>query len=106
MVRPDQCRWSPRGAHLLLQVRADLVDGRLGETFAHWYSGFTSERQLSGYPIDPTKRIALFVRQWVEKKVRCHLARSSKRQGFGWKRWSRRWLYDKLGLFDAYRVSY
>jgi hypothetical protein len=35
-----------------------------------------------------------------------HLARSSKRQGFGWKRWSRRWLYDTHGLFDAYRVSY
>jgi hypothetical protein len=32
--------------------------------------------------------------------------RRSKRQGFGWKRWSRRWLYDTLGLFDAYRVSY
>jgi len=47
-----------------------------------------------------------FVRQWVEKKVRRHLARSSKRQGFGWKRWSRRWLYDTFGLFAAYRVSY
>jgi RNA-directed DNA polymerase len=46
------------------------------------------------------------VRQWVEKKIRRHLARSSKRRGFGWKRWSRRWLYDTLGLFDAYRVSY
>ena len=22
----------------------------------------------------------------------------------GWKRWSRRWLYDALGLFDNYRV--
>ena len=32
--------------------------------------------------------------------------RSSKHQGFGWKRWSRRWLYDTLGLFDAYRGSY
>jgi len=47
-----------------------------------------------------------YVREWVEKKIRRHLARSSKRQGFGWKRWSRRWLYDTLGLFDAYRVSY
>jgi len=26
------------------------------------------------------------------------------RQGFGWKRWSRRWLYDALGLFSDYRV--
>ena len=30
--------------------------------------------------------------------------RARKRQGFGWKRWSRRWLYDTLGLFGRYRV--
>jgi len=53
-----------------------------------------------------SSRCFAYVHQWVEKKVRRHLARSSKRQGFGWKRWSRRWLYDTLGLFDAYRVSY
>ena len=45
-----------------------------------------------------------FIRNWVEQKVRRHLARSRQRQGFGWKRWSRRWLYDALGLFDNYRV--
>ncbi len=44
-----------------------------------------------------------YVRDWVEKKVRRHLARNSKRSGFGWKRWSRRWLYTHLGLFAAYR---
>ena len=27
------------------------------------------------------------------------------RQGFGWKRWSRRWMYATVGLFD-YRVRY
>ena len=26
------------------------------------------------------------------------------RQGFGWDRWSKRWLYDRLGLFNDYRV--
>jgi RNA-directed DNA polymerase len=30
--------------------------------------------------------------------------RARKREGFGWKRWSRRWLYDTLGLFNDYRV--
>ena len=30
--------------------------------------------------------------------------RSRQRRGFGWKRWSRRWLYDTLGLFGHYRV--
>ena len=30
--------------------------------------------------------------------------RSRKRRGFGWKRWSRQWLYETLGLFNGYRV--
>ena len=29
--------------------------------------------------------------------------RARKLPGFGWKRWSRRWLYDALGLFNHYR---
>jgi RNA-directed DNA polymerase len=45
-----------------------------------------------------------FIKDWVEKKVRRHLARSRNRRGFGWTRWSRRWLYDKLELFNGYRV--
>jgi RNA-directed DNA polymerase len=45
-----------------------------------------------------------YVRDWVEKKIRRHLMRARKRKGFGWKRWSRRWLYDRLGLFGRYRV--
>ena len=46
------------------------------------------------------------VRDWVEKKVRRHLARNSKRHGFGWNRWSKSWIYRTLGLFSAYRVNY
>jgi RNA-directed DNA polymerase len=45
-----------------------------------------------------------FIRNWVEQKIRRHLAKSRQRRGFGWKRWSRRWLYEALGLFDDYRV--
>jgi RNA-directed DNA polymerase len=47
-----------------------------------------------------------YVRRWVEQKVRRHLATARKRPGFGWKRWSSRWLYDTMGLFDTYRVTY
>ena len=47
-----------------------------------------------------------FVRDWVEKKIRRHLGRARGRQGFGWRRGSRRWLYDELGLFSDYRVKY
>jgi RNA-directed DNA polymerase len=45
-----------------------------------------------------------FVRDWVEKKIRRHLMRARGRQGFGWARWSKRWLYERLGLFNDYRV--
>jgi RNA-directed DNA polymerase len=47
-----------------------------------------------------------FVKDWVEKKIRRLLMRASKRQGFGWQRWSKRWLYDTLGLFNDYHVHY
>jgi RNA-directed DNA polymerase len=45
-----------------------------------------------------------FIRDWVEKKIRRHLMRARKRKGFGWKRWSKQWLYEKLGLFNDYRI--
>ena len=44
------------------------------------------------------------LKDWVEKKVRRHMMRARKGQGFGWKRWSKRWIYDELGLFNNYRV--
>lgn len=45
-----------------------------------------------------------FVRYWVEKKIRRHLMRARERGGFGWKRWSKEWLYGKLGLYHDYRL--
>ena len=47
-----------------------------------------------------------FVKAWVERKVRRHLMGARGRRGFGWKRWSRAWLYTTLGLFHDYRVSW
>ena len=45
-----------------------------------------------------------FVRDWVEKKIRGHLMRARERSGFGWKRWSKEWLYTTLGLYNDYRL--
>jgi len=53
-----------------------------------------------------SSRCLSFIRQWVEKKIRRHMMRARKRPGFGWKRWSRRWIHDVLGLFDDYRVRW
>jgi RNA-directed DNA polymerase len=44
------------------------------------------------------------VKRWVEKKVRQHLMRARGRKGYGWKRWSSDWLYDRLGLFNDYQL--
>jgi RNA-directed DNA polymerase len=46
-----------------------------------------------------------FVKDWVEKKIRRHMLRARNRQGFGWTRWSRDWLYHTLRLFNGYRVG-
>ena len=45
-----------------------------------------------------------YVKDWVEKKVRRHLMRARNLSGFGWKRWSKRWIYDGLGVLHHYRV--
>jgi RNA-directed DNA polymerase len=47
-----------------------------------------------------------FIQNWVEKKVRRHMMKARKRQGFGWTRWSRQWLYDTLKLFNGYKVKW
>ncbi|MHB0945830.1 MAG: group II intron reverse transcriptase/maturase [Sedimentisphaerales bacterium] len=49
-------------------------------------------------------RCFTFICDWVEKKVRRQLMRTRQRTGFGWKRWSRKWLYEELGLFKDYHV--
>jgi len=58
------------------------------------------------FAVGHASRCFSHVRRWVEKKVRRHLMRARKRKGFGWKRWSHEFLYQVLGLFDGYRVSW
>jgi len=57
------------------------------------------------FAVGHSSRCFSFIKRWVEKKIRRHLMRARGRQGFGWKRWSTKWLYDKLGIFNGYRVS-
>jgi RNA-directed DNA polymerase len=58
------------------------------------------------FAVGNSRRCFLYTQDWVEKKIRCHLARARQRQGFGWKRWRREWLYGTFGLFHEYRVDY
>jgi RNA-directed DNA polymerase len=56
------------------------------------------------FAVGHSSRYFTFIKDWVEKKIRRHLMRARKRKGFGWKRWSKQWLYTELGLFNNYRV--
>src|SRR6266853_2108568 len=58
------------------------------------------------FAVGHSTRCFSYIKQWVEKKIRRHLMRARGRKGFGWKLWSTRWLYDKLGIFNGYRVSW
>jgi hypothetical protein len=37
MVKQQQMHWTSRGAHMLLQVRAKVLNGELRQTFCRWY---------------------------------------------------------------------
>jgi hypothetical protein len=39
MVKQQQMRWTPRSAHLLLQIRTQVLDDQWSTTFRHWYPG-------------------------------------------------------------------
>jgi hypothetical protein len=41
-VKKQQMRWTKKGAHLLLQVRAQVLNADLRPTFARWYPAMTS----------------------------------------------------------------
>ncbi len=45
MVKKQQMRWTPRGAHLLLQVRTKVLNEDLEETFRQRYPGFRPPRE-------------------------------------------------------------
>jgi hypothetical protein len=43
IVKKQQMRWTPRGAHLLLQVRTRVLNDHLAVNFQRWYPSFVSQ---------------------------------------------------------------
>jgi hypothetical protein len=41
MVKKQQMRWTPPGAHLLLQIRTRVLNDQLANDFHRWYPSFT-----------------------------------------------------------------
>ena len=58
------------------------------------------------FRVGNSSRCFSMVKDWVEKKVRRHMMRARNRKGYGWKRWSKEWIYGRLGLFNDYQVRY
>ena len=50
---------------------------------------------MNYFAVGNSSRCFSFIRTWVEKKIRRLLAKARQRRGFGWKRWSSRWLYER-----------
>jgi RNA-directed DNA polymerase len=73
------------------------VIGRINPILRSWVQYFA---------LGHASRCFACIRDWVEKRVRAHLARARQRHGFGWQRWSKARLYGELGLFNHYRVAY
>ena len=104
--------WRPNYTPTLKKRTALL--GKLRDVFRRYASqpvGRVIERinpilrgWVNYFAVGHSSRCFSFVKDWVEKKIRRHLMRARKRKGFGWRRWSRQWLYSELGLFNAYRV--
>ncbi|MEJ8850167.1 hypothetical protein [Variovorax rhizosphaerae] len=44
-VKKQQMHWTPRGAHLLLQVRTQVLNDELRASFERWYPRFDAQAQ-------------------------------------------------------------
>ena len=50
MVKKQPMRWTPKGAHLLLQVRTKVLNDELGGIFQRWYPAFVKPVESSVQP--------------------------------------------------------
>ncbi len=50
MVKKQQMRWSPRGAHLFLPVRTRVLNEELRRTFGRWYVEFDTGSREQAEP--------------------------------------------------------
>lgn len=42
MVKKQQMRWSPNGAHRLLQIRCRVLNDQLADDFKRWHPNLTT----------------------------------------------------------------
>jgi|SRR5215472_13401638 len=113
-VRSWKGRWRPQYTPKLKKRTALLT--KLREIFRRYASqpvGRVIEMinpilrgWVNYFAVGHSSRCFSFIQDWVEKKIRRHMMRAKQRKGLGWKRWSKQWLYQTLGVFNNYSVRY
>ena len=111
-VRSQSGRWRPQYTPKLKKRTALLA--KLKDVFRRFQSQPVSRvielinpilrGWVNYFAVGHTSRCFSYIQAWVEKKIRRHIRRAQKRQGFGWTTWSRARLCATLGLFNGYRV--
>ena len=48
MVKKQQMHWTPRGAHLLLQIRTPVLNDDLAVDFQRWHPSFDMPKSSAG----------------------------------------------------------
>jgi RNA-directed DNA polymerase len=111
-IRAQSGRWRPQYTPKLKKRTALLA--KLKDVFRRFQSQPVSRvielinpilrGWVNYFAVGHSSRCFSYIQAWVEKKIRRHIRRAQKRQGFGWKTWSRTRLCATLGLFNGYRV--
>jgi len=57
------------------------------------------------FRIGNSSRCFSYLKDYIEKKIRRHMMKTRARKGYGWKRWSREFLYKKLELYADYKTT-
>ena len=84
--KADRAGTQAQGCIPTLPVTTGGTGGDVHQSDPAWVGELLRDRTL--------EPVFGYVRTWVEKKLRRHMMRARHRRGFGWKRWSTKWLYD------------
>ena len=68
-VKKQQMRWTPRGAHLLLQTRTKVLNGDLEGTFRRWYPAFRSKTEAKAAGPGCPRNFTLSIRGHERKVI-------------------------------------
>jgi hypothetical protein len=69
MVKRQQMGWTPRGAHLLLQIRTRVLNQEWEDTFRRWYPGFRPQMQVRSVEKAKVSELRALKQFWLEMSI-------------------------------------